>query len=74
MLLAVFAATAETLGVTSTSYLALVLVLIADELALIVVAALTVDTAEAATGAAASKAAAAARTILKFFFVWSFPP
>ena len=27
-----------------------------------------------ATGATASKAAAAALTILKFFFMWSFPP
>src|SRR5699024_9858806 len=33
-----------------------------------------IETAEAATGATANKAAAAALTILKFFFMWSFPP
>src|SRR5699024_12228692 len=47
----------------------------------VVVAAASAETVEAgattpaaATGATANKAAAAALTILKFFFMWSFPP
>ena len=79
------AAVAVRLGVTSTSYFASAGVLIAVPPALITVFAVLVvvavvlsaaltETAEAATGATANKAAAAALTILKFFFMWSFPP